>query len=263
MTTRPDARWNLRKVLKERVGGFFNNTVHTTETCRTCAAPTDANTLCHKCGEHVDEFGIRLADHISILTYARGWTPGGIPHQSAHTVRAYKQSPPAPKCADDLALMVLAATFIHGKCMQRAIGQPWTAITFVPSVNHPGPDHPVVELARQVVCTSAQENRFMLDLGPGAGDTARTVRPDRFIVPDRFRRNVADQHVIVVDDTWTSGAKMQSAAVTLHDAGAASVTGLCVDRWCDYRIPSHKRLLDSCTLPYDAFVCPVTGDNCM
>lgn len=37
--------------------------------------------------------------------------------------------------------------------------------------------------------------------------------------------------MLLVDDTWTSGTSMQSAAAALTRAGAASVTGLCVTRW--------------------------------
>ncbi|WP_146134810.1 ComF family protein [Actinopolyspora mortivallis] len=107
------------------------------------------------------------------------------------------------------------------------------------------------------------ENRLLVEIGPGFDDSDRVVRADRFVVPDEYRERVRGKHVLVVDDTWTSGAKMQSAAVALSDAGAAQVTALCVARWCRYDWPDHRELLDSCTEPYDAFDCPVLGEDCV
>lgn len=88
------------------------------------------------------------------------------------------------------------------------------------------------------------------------------MRADRFTVPEHQRERVRKRHVLVVDDTWTSGAKVQSAAVALKDAGAAQVTALVVGRWCNYTWPEHRAMLDSLTEPYDALVCPVTGADC-
>jgi hypothetical protein len=70
------------------------------------------------------------------------------------------------------------------------------------------------------------------------------------------------QHVLLVEDTWLSGGKVQSAAVALKDAGAAHVTALCVARWCHYPWPDHRSMLDSLTEYYDALVCPVDGSQC-
>ena len=254
----------LRQLLLLRVGGFFRNTVHDPElTCPTCRGPSENGQLCQKCAEHRAGFGGLLADSVLILTYVRGWQKGGVIHQSAHTVRAYKNSPPAVKCSQDMALMILAATSIHGDCIEKRCGGPWSSVTFVPSKNRPGPSHPVAELARQVSRNSGNQNRFRLAVGPGFSDPPdRTVRADRFTVSAEYADRVNGQHVLLVDDTWISGAKVQSAAVALHNAGARLVTALCVARWCRDNWPDHKELLDSCSEPYDAFVCPTTGGKC-
>ena len=254
----------LSRLLRQRVGGFFHNTLRDPQrTCSVCYGPKGSGDLCHRCAEHRAEFGPRLADDVVILTYVRGRQASESIHQSAHTVRAYKQSPPARKCAEDMALMVHAATVIHGECIEKTSGSAWSAVTFVPSRSRPGPIHPVAELARQVSRNNDAQNRLLLDVAAGFETPPdRTVRADRFEVPSKYADRVNGRHVLLIDDTWTSGAKVQSAAVALHDAGAKTVTALCVARWCRDNWPDHKELLDMCTAPYDALVCPVTGGPC-
>jgi hypothetical protein len=247
--------------LNQRVGGFFRNTRRQAGvTCSVCCGPSE-RPLCPKCLEQRSSFGDQLADRIYVLTYARA---NARPHidQSAHTVQAYKQIPPALKCGDDMRLMILAATYVHGSCIARVAGAPWAAVTFVPSATRPGPEHPTAELARHVHGHNGSENRFRLDIGPGISDESRRVRDDKFSVPDRFRDTIAGRHALIIEDTWVTGAKIQSAAVAVKQAGAASVTGLCVARWCRYDWPDHRQLLDSCVAPYDAATCPVTGAEC-
>lgn len=256
-----DAAKFVASGLQLRVGGFFRNTrLEHGLTCSVCRGPS-RDELCANCAEERSRFDGLLADHVYPLTYVRGYADHGI-DQSAYTVRAYKQSPPAPKCLDDMRLMVLGATLLHGRCMASAAGAFWAAVTFVPSAAKPGPEHPVAELARRVHHNNETKNRLTLELGPGIADMSRRVRDDRFVVPTRFKDRIARRHVLVVEDTWVTGTKVQSAAVALKIAGARSVTALCVARWCDNRRIENRRLLDSCQEPYDAQVCPVTGGAC-
>ncbi|GLZ37654.1 hypothetical protein [Actinokineospora sp. NBRC 105648] len=260
------ARAAYRDILRQRVGAFFRNVRYGPpgSHCANCGVPPVATgSLCSQCGRQRQQFGDRLASQVVLLAYVKGYAPGG-PHQSAHTVRAYKQEPwPVRKCATDLASMVSVATRLHGNCIADAHG-PCSAITFVPSVRHPGTDHPVVTLARQVSGLGVDRAaHVVLGLGPGSDPGYdRTVRADRFELSGQNRSRVRGRHVMVVDDTWTSGAKVQSAAVALRDAGAEHVTALVVGRWCDYRAPDHKAMLDSLDTPYDALVCPVSGGTC-
>ncbi|MBW4718884.1 phosphoribosyltransferase [Saccharothrix obliqua] len=211
---------------------------------------------------HKSEFGARLADVALILTYVRGWSTTKRVDQSAHTMRAYKATPPAQKCAQDLAYMVAAASTIHEHCIPAVLGSRWESITFVPSAKTPGASHPVAELARTVRGVP-RSGRFLLSLADNFHELPdRAVRADRFTVEDRYRDRVEGKHVLLVEDTWVTGSKAQSAAITLHDAGAAKVTILCVARWCRDDWTGHKEFLDSLDTPYDAYVCPVAAPNC-
>jgi predicted amidophosphoribosyltransferase len=258
-----DQRDQYQRLLRDRVGGFFRNTVLDPRlTCAVCRAPKETGRLCRRCAKHRALFAGRLADNVLILAYARGQAEGSI-HQSAHTMLAYKQTPPAHKCAQDLALMIRAATDLHSDCVEAHCGGAWSSVTFVPSHNRPNRTHPLAQLAKQVARNNRTDNRFLLEIGPGFNaDPQRSVRADRFTVPDEFAERVTGRHVLLIEDTWVTGAKAQSAAVTLHDAGAARVSVLCVARWCRADRPAHKTLLERCTLPYDALICPITGGAC-
>ncbi|GAA5046028.1 hypothetical protein GCM10023318_11010 [Nocardia callitridis] len=59
--------------------------------------------------------------------------------------------------------------------------------------------------------------------------------------------------------TWTTGASAQGAA---KQAGAASVTILCVARWLRWDWDDHKRLIDALEGGFDALRCPVHGRPC-
>lgn len=252
-------RQQVRDNLHREVGGFFTNTRRGSDTCAVCTGPAAAD-LCSQCDTHRSRYGDQLAGQVITLAYAKGdMTPR---HQSAHHMYRYKNSiNPSAECLRDLKLMVLGATYLHGECMARAYGW-WDTVTFVSSADRPGIQHPVRELAEQVIPLEDRA-KMLLGIGPQISDRVRFPLPERFTVSDRQRPNVEGRHVLVVDDTWVSGSKSQSAALTLRAAGARAVTILCVARWLSWTYqPDHERLIRASTAPYDALVCPVTGGAC-
>jgi hypothetical protein len=226
------------------VGGFFCNTRRgLPDTCAVCTGPartTSTPPLCGPCREARNEHGSSLADLVVPLAYAKGRMPSM--HQSAHHVREYKAPAPAPRCVRDLQLMAGAATYLHGPCIGSAVGA-WQAVTFVPSATRPG--HPLTGIARRVHSVYPTRAKVGLAIGPGFdAPPCRVPRSDRFTVPDWHLPQVADRHVLVVEDTWVSGDKAQSAAIALKAAGAARVTILCVTRWLRYDWTDHRRLIE-------------------
>jgi hypothetical protein len=251
----------LQAAVRQRVGGFFTNTFRANgKTCQVCTGPA-RNELCPQCVAHRRVFGDQLATQIFTLSYVQGNHPREI-HQSAHTVRSYKNPLPSVECQQNLQLLVAVASAVHGACMQQRVGRHWDSLTIVPSASRPGPDHPVAALARQVRALRGESRRFDLSLGPGSADPSRTVRADRFVVPAEHVDLVEGRHVLLVDDTWTTGSKLQSAAVALRRAGAAMITGLCVARWCRWDWPDHAALLADLDGGYDPLSCPATDGTC-
>lgn len=59
---------------------------------------------------------------------------------------------------------------------------------------------------------------------------------------DRFMlaadSEVRGRHVLLVEDTWTTGGNAQSAALTLRHGGAASVTIVALARWLKLEEPN-------------------------
>ena len=246
--------------LHTSVGAFFCNTRRGEPgICAVCTGPATTD-LCSQCRSAERAYRTDLADVVVPLAYAKGrMSPV---HQSEHHVYSYKRQPPAPKCVQDLHLMVAAAAWLHGRCIAQTVGW-WQAVTFVPSATRPGPEHPVAGLARQAHRIRPNTARVLLGLGPGyAAEPLRVPKPDRFVVPTEFVPRVDGRHVLVIDDTWVSGDKSQSAALALRSAGAEQVTILCVARWLRYDWADHRQLINDLREPYNAATCPVTGNQC-
>ena len=99
---------------------------------------------------------------------------------------------------------------------------------------------------------------------PEAGITAATdVRDPRSFRPENFvvANQVAGQHVLLIDDTWTTGGHAESTAAALKRAGAARVTLLVLARWLDSRRGRTEEFVKTeLTQDFDPDVCPF--DRC-
>ena len=89
------------------------------------------------------------------------------------------------------------------------------------------------------------------------------VKPRQF-VPDMWSVDRPDtaqgRHVLLLDDTWTTGAHAQSAAAALRRAEARAVTVLVIARWLDPSwSPTAVFLRDLVTRDYDVYRCPVSA----
>ena len=99
----------------------------------------------------------------------------------------------------------------------------------------------------------------VLTLGPDASIEGRAVLVNRYRATQAMTGHPA---VLLVDDTWTTGGRAQSAAVALHDAGAARVAVVVLGRHFDrdfgpgetyYRqAKARKFTWDTCCLETDS-----------
>jgi adenine/guanine phosphoribosyltransferase-like PRPP-binding protein len=66
-----------------------------------------------------------------------------------------------------------------------------------------------------------------------------------------------ESHVLLIDDTWTTGGHAESAALALRKAGAAQVSALVVARWLKENYGDNKRFIaDLATQDYDPSIRP-------
>jgi hypothetical protein len=113
--------------------------------------------------------------------------------------------------------------------------------------------HPLVSIAQSSGLLGDVTLRTSLD-----ARCDRVVDPDKFIVDGA----VANQHVMVIDDVWTTGSNAQSASLALRRAGAAAVSVVVLARWLNVHDPTCATFIRGLGGKYDPLVCPVTGRRC-
>jgi hypothetical protein len=117
---------------------------------------------------------------------------------------AYKATPPAPSAQTrlrDLALLFLRS---HWRCLAASAGGPITQLVVVPSTSGRTGQHPLASLL--VPRIPLPLVNVVPDLTYPASD--RTFRRDRFQVPAPPTASQRLDRVLLVDDTWTTGARV-------------------------------------------------------
>jgi hypothetical protein len=144
----------------------------------------------------------------------------------------------------------------HERCLAAAAGLPVTLRVVIPSLTSRPGLHPFTEIAQAV---NAVEETTLVPTPTALCD--RVVRADKFMLRPGGR--VDGQHVLVLDDIWTTGSNAQSAALALRCAGAAAVSVMVVGRWLS---PGYRTTADFTDTrlrrDYNPDICPVSGDRC-
>jgi hypothetical protein len=186
-----------------------------------------------------------LADLVVPISYA--------PKDGAHYARLCRYKTDAPGAAAARAVLrALLLTFLreHGPCVWSRAGLPPPArLAVVPSGQGRPGRHPLLRLLAPLLVLAPAP----LAIRPGE-PLGRSLNPARF----RASPSVAGQSVLLVDDTWVSGASAQSAVVALRRAGAGPVAVVVLGRHVDPADPRSARLLARvATGGYDRSRCAV------
>lgn len=156
------------------------------------------------------------ADAVSAVALA---VKGG---RLARDLAAYKQ-PENVAARARVAALLWRWLLGHEACLAAGAGAAaFDLVTTVPSLSGRR-WHPLVDVVGRICAPSRGRYRPLLVPGP-AGAAPLSDRRFTPLTPCTGRS------VLVVDDTWTSGAHAQSAASALHLAGAATVAVLAVGR---------------------------------
>jgi predicted amidophosphoribosyltransferase len=149
--------------------------------------------------------------------------------QLHHDLVRYKRyaDPWVEMAATRLALLLGRFLVRHESCLAASAGATtFDLVTTVPS-GQVGRDeyHPLRRLVGERVALTAGRHERLLHRSNAA------VQP-RVFDPTRYQavRPLAGANVLLIDDTWTTGASAQSAAAALKAAGAARVGAVVIGR---------------------------------
>jgi hypothetical protein len=146
----------------------------------------------------------------------------------------------------------------HQNCIDKRVGKPVNMRVTVPSLNRRPGIHPFAAIAKTM--KAVDENRLALAPRPSATGE-RVVSAGRFTVAPK--RSLGGQHILILDDTWTTGSNTQSAALALREAGADHVSVMVVGRWLSSTFGHNADFIKArLHRDYDPSICPVTGGDC-
>ena len=125
-----------------------------------------------------------------------------------------------------MQIAAILARFLrdHGDCIRLAAGRGWDLVTIVPSSGDRAGTHPL-ETAVRMARVQRDAYRLLLQRTDVELDH-RHADETAF----RVLEDVRGHRVLVIDDTFTTGARVQSAASALTLAGADVVAGVVVGR---------------------------------
>lgn len=238
----------LSAALVTRAGGYLYNPVREADrTCLACATPVTRRKYCYKCEGHRHHDG--LADASAFLTYAVAG------QQSGYVMRGYKAPEPLAEHRTIVTLLAYTGLARHARCCAVLARAPVTHWATVPSLPAKPGEHPFHQLIGRLA--PGQEARLT---AADSVEYPRAARPEHFSVAGSLP---AGAHVLLMDDTWTSGGHAQSAALALHRAGAARVSLLVVARWISRDYGDNGAFLRQLAKrDYDPELCPWTGAAC-
>ncbi|MFZ0042085.1 MAG: hypothetical protein WAK93_12320 [Solirubrobacteraceae bacterium] len=188
--------------------------------CSVCFNLTDGYGRCYACAH-----GGRWLDVVAPISYSVAG------EQLHHALAGYKRraGPVAERFGIELAAVLWRYLALHEPCVARAAGvEAFDLVTTVPSSSpERDADHPLRHLISDLVAPTRERYRPLLSR------SNQTVAPhefsiDRYETRGEMRPGAA---VLLIDDTWTTGANAQSAAAKLKRAGAGAVAAVVIGRY--------------------------------
>jgi len=199
--------------------------------CRTCHNASGGYPRCYSCNESRKE--VSALDLIVPVSLTRTDQEA----QLHNVLRDYKYSPDEEvRAAHRLHIAALLWRFLdrHTACIERAAGRGFDTLAIVPSKQGRVGQHP---LEQSILISRTLSGMYLPLLDPGPGVIGRNASAaDGFVA----RPEARGRSVLLVDDTMTTGAKMQSAAHALTTGGADVVAGLTLGRVIDLADPGPE-----------------------
>jgi hypothetical protein len=182
--------------------------------CRSChGSPNPGWPQCYSCAQSQDQVSQPCSLIVPVTLYE-------IPSQLHHIMRGYKTNPdrdPAPRFRRDVAGMIGYFLHLHRQCIVNAAGGDWDIVTSVPSTSTRTGEHPLV---RAIGMVPELDDSYEDLLVKGTKATTHNSASDEGFA---LRRQLSGERVVIVDDTFTSGARTQSAASAINTHGGTAI----------------------------------------
>jgi orotate phosphoribosyltransferase len=147
--------------------------------------------------------------------------------------------------------------FFHMRCLGVLSGIRVSHWATVPSLPAKMEEHPLHALASPMMANLPEVTLT------AAADVPEHRR--RLFCPDHYRAGSqvpSGAHVLVIDDTWTSGGHAQSVALAVRKAGAEKVSILNLARYFKEGYGDNAKFVAKyLTRDYDPLICPWTTDG--
>ena len=188
------------------------------EVCDVCFNLTAGYRRCYACAR-----GKQVLDALVPISYSVGG------EQLHHALACYKRltGEVARRLGAELAAVLWRFLAAHEDCLAQAGRVPtFELVATVPSGDRERDEsHPLRHIAGELVGPTRGRYERLLSR------SAAPVEPRAFD-PARYEpvRKLSGESVLLVDDTWTTGASAQSAAAALKSVGAGAVAAVVIGR---------------------------------
>ena len=214
-----------------------------TDVCATCFNFTAGYDRCYACAH-----GRPVLDAMAPISYSVAR------EQLHHALASYKRldGNVARQLGAVLAAVLWRFLAEHEHCVARAAGtRGFDLVTTVPSgeCDRDG-RHPLRWVVGELVGLTRDRNERLLRR------TSVEVRPRTFD-EQRFEatQGLTNDAVLLIDDTWTTGASAQSAAAALKAAGAGPIAAVVIGRHLNREWRQNDRRLRGIEQPFDWSKC--------
>jgi predicted amidophosphoribosyltransferase len=207
--------------------------------CESCLDLTDGRRRCLRC-ERAPEW----LDAVAPVSYS-------IAHEQLHHALAGYKRPPsvvARRFEVELAAVLWRFLALHEGCIARAAGtEAFGLATTVPSSTlERDRTHPLHRIVRELAGPTRSRYERVLRRSTAA------VKPRTYsTLKFESVRDLTGEAVLLIDDTWTTGANARSAAATLKQAGAATVAAVVIGRHLHRDYQDNDRRLRALPSPFD------------
>jgi hypothetical protein len=209
------------------------------DVCTTCFNLTDGYARCYACAHGGDELGL-----VAPISYSVAG------EQLHHVLAAYKRGGGAwtREFAVQIAAVLWRHLERHEPCLARAAGvDGFPLVTTVPSGDRErAVPHPLPAVVGELVAPTRGRHRTLLRRTEQTV-SGRTYSRERFAAT----RPLDGEPVLLIDDTWTTGASAQSAAATLKAAGAGPLVAVVIGRHVHRDWHDNDRRLRAMPRPFD------------